>query len=620
MPRPTATWALPSRPGEVGRGGRLLPPGLGAEAGLRRGPQQPGRRSEGPGKLDEAVACYRRALELKPDFAAAHSNLCSRSSIAPASPWPNSPRPMPSTSGCTPRRCAAGAEWGRHHCKTPGRSAIVPARRGFASGSSPPDLGRHPVGFFLIRPLENLDRGQCETVCYCDRRVQDDMTARLQAAAALWRDVAGLSDEQLADQIRADRIDVLFDLAGHTADNRLLVFARKPAPIQVTWCGYAGTTGPVGDGLHPGRPLHHPARSPRRYYCERVLRMPDGLLCFEPPGDAPPVSPLPAMENGHVTLCRVPQSAQDHAPGGGGLGADPGAIAGLAAGAEVPRDGQPLGGGPAGGRCSPAGESIRPAGVPRLLGRMLRGSADYHRVDVALDTFPYNGCMTTCEALWMGVPVVTCPGETFASRYSLSHLSNVGLTETIARDLDDYVEIAAGLAGDLPRLAALRAGLRERMAASPLCDGKRFAASFAGSYAGSGGHGARQDRRRVPHGGHSRNTGDCGSVPPGRPIAGGGAALPAGPRGGPQPGRRLEPARRRPRSAWPARRRSRCFYRAVALRPDWAEALFNLGWAFGEQGKCDRGGRLLPASDRDRTGLRRGARLRWAWPFRDNAS
>ena len=101
--------------------------------------------------------------------------------------------------------------------------------------------------------------------------------------------------------------------------------------------------------------------------------------------------------------------------------------------------------------------------------------ATYQQVDVALDPFPFSGSTTTCEALWMGVPVITCPGETFASRHSLSHLSNVGLTETIARDLDEYVELAVSLAGDLPRLASLRSGLRERMAASPLCDGKRFA-------------------------------------------------------------------------------------------------------------------------------------------------
>ncbi len=123
-----------------------------------------------------------------------------------------------------------------------------------------------------------------------------------------------------------------------------------------------------------------------------------------------------------------------------------------------------------------AGWGIDPARL-EFLGFSTHGArlADYQRVDIALDTFPYNGCTTTCEALWMGVPVATCPGETFAGRCSLSHLANVGLMETVAGDLDQYVEIAAGLAGDLPRLAGLRAGLRERMAASPLCDGKRFA-------------------------------------------------------------------------------------------------------------------------------------------------
>ncbi len=125
-----------------------------------------------------------------------------------------------------------------------------------------------------------------------------------------------------------------------------------------------------------------------------------------------------------------------------------------------------------------AGQGVDPGRLEFLGFSTHCEAGQYQRVDLALDSFPYNGCTTTCEALWMGVPVVTCPGETYAGRASLSHLSNVGLTETISRDLDEYVEIAATLAGDLPRLAALRAGLRGRMAALPLCDGQRFAANF----------------------------------------------------------------------------------------------------------------------------------------------
>ena len=185
-----------------------------------------------------SLACYRRALELKPDYAVAGSNLLFA---------------LQYCSGATPAALAeAHAEYDRRHAaplrpshERTGRTEVRPPdvdgrlRLGFVSA----DLGRHPVGYFLVRVLENLDREQHDTICYSDRIGKDDLTHRLQAAASHWRDVIGTSDQQLAEQIRADRIDILFDLAGHTAHNRLLVFARKPAPIQVTWAGYVGTTG-----------------------------------------------------------------------------------------------------------------------------------------------------------------------------------------------------------------------------------------------------------------------------------------------------------------------------------------------------------------------------------------
>jgi predicted O-linked N-acetylglucosamine transferase (SPINDLY family) len=417
-------------------------------------------------RLDEAVECFRRAAELAPDRADVCSNVLLTLQYRPGTTLAD--------------LAAAHAEYDRLHA-APLRTARPyendrdPQRRlrlGFVSA----DFGRHPVGYFLVRVLENLGPTQCETVCYSDRTVADDLSERLRTAAAVWRDASGASDERLAAEIRADRIDILFDLAGHTAKNRLPVFARKPAPLAITWAGYVGTTGLTAIDyiladryqIPPGAEVH---------YREQVLRMPDGYVCYDPSGDAPPVGPLPALAAGQVSfgcfnnlakigpqvvvvwadvLRRVPRSRLVLKYKGID---DPAVAQGLAA--EF------------------AGRGIDPQRVV-CLGRSPHAEllAAYNQVDLALDPFPYSGGLTTCEALWMGVPIVTCPGETFAGRHSLSHLANVGLTETVARDFDEYVEIAASLAGDLPRLAALRARLRERMAASPLCDGRRFAANL----------------------------------------------------------------------------------------------------------------------------------------------
>ncbi len=419
------------------------------------------------GKLDEAVACYRRALELKPDFVSARSNLLCT---------------LQYCTGVTPSGLAeAHAEYDRRHAAPlyvtlaqheNARDRHRRLRLGFIS----PDLARHPVGVFLVRVLENLSQEQYETICYSDRMVKDDLTLRLQAATTRWRDVIGISDQRLAEQIRADRIDILFDLAGHTADNRLLVFARKPAPIQIAWIGYEGTTGLAAmDHLLADR--HVLPQGTEHYYRERVLRMPEGYLCYDPPEAAPPIGPPPSLAKAYASFGSFNNPAK--------IGPEV-----VAVWAEILR------------RAATARLVLKYRGLgdptvkrqyfdlfaahhvePQRLELLPSSSyaeylAAYLQVDVTLDPFPFSGSATTCDALWMGVLVVSCPGETFASRHSLSHLSSVGLTETIARDLKEYVELAVSLAGDLPRLAALRAGLRQRMAASPLCDGKRFATNF----------------------------------------------------------------------------------------------------------------------------------------------
>ena len=448
------------------------------------------------GKLDEAVVCHRRALELKPDSAQAHSNLL----LA-----------LHYEAGVTLASLAeAHAEYDRRHgdCPhfrergdvalhetlrrrengtvplgpAPSRDAIMPHRNGQVRGERlrlgfvSADLGRHPVGYFLVRVLENLGREGMETVCYSNRILKDELTHRIQSAATGWHDVMGISDEGLAEQIRADGIDILFDLGGHTARNRLLVFARKPAPIQITWIGYEGTTG-LGTMDYLLADRHVAPEGIEDYFRERVLRMPDGYLCYEPPAAAPAVGPLPSLKRGYTTFGSFNNPAKITAE----VVSVWAEILRRRARARLVLKYRGLGDAAVRGRYL---ELFAAEGVEDERLELLPSSsyaeylAAYHQVDVALDPFPFSGSVTTCEALWMGVPVVTCPGETFASRHTLSHLWNVGLRETIARDRNEYVELAVSLGGDLPRLGALRGSLRERMASSPLCNGKRFAANL----------------------------------------------------------------------------------------------------------------------------------------------
>lgn len=347
-----------------------------------------------------------------------------------------------------------------------------PLRVGFVS----PDLGRHPIGYFTLGVFENLPKDRIETVVYSDR-IPDDLTARFKACAKLWRDTRTLSDQLLAETILADGIDILIDLTGHTGENRLMAVARKPAPLQVSWAGYVSTTGlDAIDYLLSDS--HSTLVEEEPFYSEKILRMPDSWLCYAPPDYAPDVGPLPARANGHVTFCSFNNPSKNNAdvlslwakilnavPDArlvlkyGGYGVD-------SVAESVRRDFAAAGG-----------------DVERLV---LEGASPhrellerYNGVDIALDPFPYSGGLTTCEALWMGVPVITLPGATFASRHSQSFLSTVGLADLVADDRDEYVRLALDLAGDIDRLSALRAGLRDRVSASPLCDAASFARHFA---------------------------------------------------------------------------------------------------------------------------------------------
>ena len=244
------------------------------------------------GNLDEATANYRQALDLKPDYAIAHSNLLIAEQY----------RPGHNAETLFELHC----EWDERHGRAfradwPAHGNTPEAARRLRLGFVSPDLGRHPVGYFVVPLLENLPGLEFETVCYSDR-IGDDLTGRIQAAAGAWRETRGVSDEDLGQMIVGDGIDILIDLSGHSARNRLLVFAHKPAPLQVTWAGYVGTTGLSAiDYLVSDR--YSTAADEEPYCREKVIRMPDGYVCYDPPDYAPKVGPLPSKRKDGITFC-----------------------------------------------------------------------------------------------------------------------------------------------------------------------------------------------------------------------------------------------------------------------------------------------------------------------------
>lgn len=417
------------------------------------------------GRSDAAVECYERMLADRPDLAFARSNLLFTRMALP---------------GTTLVEIAAAAAcWDAVHAE-PFRAgwpthgpADHPYRLGFVSG----DFRRHAVGFLTIAALEALARAGHRFVCYNNNLTDDALTARFQAAASEWRPILGRSDDAVAEMIRADGVDILIDLSGHTAQNRLLVFARKPAPVQMTWAGYVATTGLAAMDYWLAD-AHQAPESAEPWYREKIIRLPASYICWEPPEEAPPVSPLPAGREGPITfgsfnfLSKVtPETIAVWSR-----------LLGRVAGSRLLFKATSF-------NCPATRERYRAlfaahgVGAERLRFVGATGRPEHLAItaeaDIALDSFPYSGGLTTLETLWMGVPVITRPGETLCSRHSTGYLRTVGLGELVAEHLDGYVEAAAALARDRERLAALRAGLRGRMLASPLCDAAAFARDFA---------------------------------------------------------------------------------------------------------------------------------------------
>jgi predicted O-linked N-acetylglucosamine transferase (SPINDLY family) len=316
------------------------------------------------------------------------------------------------------------------------------------------------------------DHDRFEVFCYSNSIDADAVTTQFERSADTWRNVASLSDEALADLVRQDKIDILVDLTGHLRGNRLLALARKPAPVQVAYLGYQNTTGMSAIDYRFTDEHADPPETTDALYTEKLVRLPRSFFCYSPSPTAPEVNALPALTSGYVTLGwfnYLPKTTPEAiATWTRILSTLPGArLMVLAYRGGVfenrVRDCMTAAG------VDPARVDIIDRCPPAEYLRL------HHRIDIALDSFPFNGHTTVCNALWMGVPPVVRQGTSYASRFGGTALVNLGLEELIARTGDEYVEIVARLAGDLPRLAELRRGLRARVAESPLMDSAGFA-------------------------------------------------------------------------------------------------------------------------------------------------
>jgi protein O-GlcNAc transferase len=425
------------------------------------------------GKPDEALACYERALAAKPDYVTALSALLLcliyRSDVS------------------AEKILAAHRRFEAQHAR-----ALYPAslshdndrapQRRLRIGYVSPDFRAHSVTWFLEPVLRAHDRNSVELFCYAEVKRPDGVTEILRPLADHWRVTVGLSDAALAAQIRADGIDILVDLAGHTANNRLLVFARKPAPVQVSWLGYPATTGLAAIDYRLVDAVTDPPGTEEAQASETLVRLEHGFLCYGPALTLPEPAAPPCLAGDAVTFgsfnnpAKLSEATLDcwasllrRVPGSRLL------LKGRAFGDDATRALYL-------GRLAERGVAAERIELVSWLPNAAAHLALYDRVDIALDPFPYNGTTTTCEALWMGVPVVGLRGDRHAGRVGASLLGQVGLDSLVAETAEDYIAIAAGLAAAPQHLASLRASLRPRMLSASLCDARGFTAGLEAAY------------------------------------------------------------------------------------------------------------------------------------------
>jgi protein O-GlcNAc transferase len=421
------------------------------------------------GRFDDAIASYRRTLEIKPDFFEAYSNFLFAYNYLPNHPPAILLEEARHFGNMVAQRARPYTEWS--NVRDPDRRLRI----GLVSG----DFRNHPVGFFfdgILKALASNTASRMELIAYTNFPHSDNLTERIKTSFHGWHSVVGLSDENLAHRIRDDGIDILIDLSGHTAHNRLPMFAWKPAPVQVSWLGYFATTGVTAIDYLIADPWSLPA-SEEVQFIEKIWRLPESRFSFTPPDATVDVSPLPSLANGYVTFACFNNLSKIND-----------AVVALWARVlhAVPESRLFL------KSLQLADATVRQGVLARFSAhgineaRMhLEGFSDradylrtYRKVDIALDPFPYTGGATSAESLWMGVPVLTLSGERFISRQGVGLLTNAGLTDWIAVDVDDYVARAVRHTEDLQRLATLRRQLRQQVLHSPVFDAARFVRHF----------------------------------------------------------------------------------------------------------------------------------------------
>ena len=413
------------------------------------------------GELDAAIGCHRRAIEIRPDMSQLHSNLLLTLHYHPD----YSPADLKREHLAWAERHVAPLE----RVRRPHENSTDPDRR-LRIGYVSPDFREHPVARFMLPLLQQHDRQQVEVFAYSDVASPDPVTGLVRRHVDHWRDVATLGDAQLAEAVRADGIDVLVDLAAHSGHNRMLTFARKPAPVQVTYLAYCSTTGVDAiDYRITDRFLDPPGEE--GHYTETSMHLPHCYWCYS----APPLGrasmdhragpPTFGCLNNYAKVTDATLTLWARV-----LRRVPEAQLLLYARTLAHRD--------------RVHRALREAGVDEsravFVGRQSLALylETYRDIDVALDPYPYGGGTTTCDALWMGVPVVSLAGRTAVSRAGSTLLSNVGLEHLVARSDEQYVERAAELIRDQGGLAELRRGLRDRLEASPVMNARQFGRDF----------------------------------------------------------------------------------------------------------------------------------------------